>query len=70
MNPPSPHEAYVDATAALLGLPLSAAHRPGVLQYFALAAGLAELVSALPLGPSDEPAPAFVPVSPFEEGAP
>ncbi len=57
-------EAYVDAAAAALDLPLHPEHRPGVLRYFALAAELAELVMAAPLGPLDEPAPVFVPISP------
>jgi Protein of unknown function (DUF4089) len=57
-------EAYVDAAAATLALPLHAEHRPGVLRYFALAAELAELVMAAPLGPLDEPAPVFVPIAP------
>ena len=57
-------EAYVDAAAAVLALPLSAAHRPGVLHYFALAAHMAELVAAQPLTVEDEPAEAFVPISP------
>jgi hypothetical protein len=57
-------EAYVDAAAAALALPLHAEHRPGVLNYFGLAAELAELVMAAPLGPLDEPAPAFVPIAP------
>lgn len=30
---PTQIEAYVDATAAALALPLEAAHRPGVLSY-------------------------------------
>ena len=41
------HAAYVDAAAAALGLKIAAAHRPGVLQYFALAAAMAELVNGL-----------------------
>jgi hypothetical protein len=57
-------EAYVDAAAAALGVPLLPEHRPGVLRYFALAAELAELVMAAPLGPLDEPAPVFVPIAP------
>ena len=57
-------EAVVDAQAAVLGLQLAPEHRPGVLQYYALAAGMAELVNGLPLGPHDEPAPVFTPVSP------
>ncbi len=57
-------EAYVDATAALLGLPLAAEHRPGVLRYFALAAGLAELLNGMPLATHDEPAEVFIPIEP------
>jgi len=61
---PAEIEAYVDAAAAALKLPLSAAHRPGVLHYFALAASMAELVAAHPLALADEPAEAFVPIAP------
>ena len=61
---PAQIEAYVDAASAALNLPLSAEHRPGVLHYFALAAGMAELVSAQPLAITDDPAEAFVPVPP------
>ncbi len=57
-------ERHVDATAVLLGLPLQPAHRPGELQYFALAAGMAEQVMGLPLAVDDEPAEVFVPVGP------
>jgi len=61
---PAQIEAYVDAAAAALQLPLSTEHRPGVLHYFALAASMAELVAAQPLAITDDPAEAFVPVSP------
>ena len=61
---PADIERHVDATAAVLGLPLQPGHRPGVLQYFALAAGMAEQVMGLPLAPDDEPAEVFVPVEP------
>ena len=61
---PAQIEAYVDAAAAALQLPLNPEHRPGVLHYFALAFSMAELVVAQPLCIADEPAPAFVPVSP------
>ena len=61
---PAQIEAYVDAASAALQLPLSAEHRPGVLHYFALAASLAELLDAHPLGVDDEPAEAFVPIAP------
>jgi hypothetical protein len=57
-------ESYVDAAAAALALPLAAEHRPGVLRYFALAAGMAELVMAQALRADDEPAPQFVPIGP------
>ncbi|MEO5796137.1 MAG: DUF4089 domain-containing protein [Rhodoferax sp.] len=56
-------ETYVDAAAAAIGLPLGDA-RPGVLRYFALASGFADLVQAAPLSVHDESAMAFIPVSP------
>ena len=58
------HAAYVDAAAATLGLKIAAEHRPGVLQYFALAASMADLVQGLPLELHDEPANVFQPVPP------
>ena len=61
---PAQIEAYVDAAAAALALPLDAEHRPGVLTYFALAAGMADLVGAHPLAITDDPAEAFVPIAP------
>jgi len=57
-------EAHVDASAALIGLPIGPEYRAGVVRYFGIAASLAELVMALPLAAEDEPAPVFVPVSP------
>jgi hypothetical protein len=57
-------EAYVDAAAAALQLPLNPEHRPGVLRYFALAESMAQLVGAHPLTIADDPAEAFVPISP------
>ena len=58
-------EAYVDAAAAALALPIATEYRAGVLFYFALAASLAEVVQAVPLGPHDDPAGVFIPVSPI-----
>jgi hypothetical protein len=55
--------AYVDATAALLGLSI-APFRDGVLRYFALAAEMNAIVDAFPLGPHDESGEVFVPLSP------
>ena len=59
---------YVDAAAAALGMELGES-RPGVLNYFALAAGFAELVQAVPLAPHDEAAMAFIPVPPRADAA-
>jgi len=56
-------EAYVDAAAAALELPLAPAHRPGVLAYFALAADLAESVGGAALDVGDEAAPVFTPIA-------
>ncbi|WP_394787308.1 AtzG-like protein [Rhodoferax sp.] len=56
-------ETYVDAAAAALGLELGES-RPGVLRYFALASGFADLVQAVPLVPQDESSMAFIPVEP------
>lgn len=57
-------ERHVDATAALLGLPLAPEHRPGVVTYFGLVTRMAALVNDLELTPLDEPASVFVPVEP------
>jgi hypothetical protein len=62
-------EAYVEAAAAALDLPLSAEHRPGVLQFFALAAGFAAQLQAVPLDAHDDPAPVFMPVEPAAKAA-
>ena len=56
-------ETYVDAAAAAIGLELGES-RPGVLRYFALASGFADLVQAVPLSPQDESSMAFIPTSP------
>ncbi len=57
-------EAYVDAVAAVLELPIAAEHRAGVLRYFELAAQMAAVVGVVPLGVSDDPAPVFTPIGP------
>ncbi|HLL11268.1 MAG TPA: DUF4089 domain-containing protein [Rubrivivax sp.] len=62
-------EQQVDATAALIGLPIAPEHREGVLRYFGIAAGLAALVMAQPMATEDEPAALFVPVEPGERAA-
>jgi hypothetical protein len=47
-------ERYVDEQAALLGLPLAPEHRPGVLRYLQLVAGMAPRVMDFALTPADE----------------
>jgi hypothetical protein len=65
---PQQVEAMVNANAAALDLRIAAEHRPGVIAFATIAAGMAELVNGLPLGIEDEPAAVFTPVSP-EAGA-
>ena len=57
-------EAYIDAQSVLLGLPISAEQRPGVLRYLQLAATMAASVMDFKLTPADESGSVFVPVSP------
>ena len=59
-------EAYVDAAAAALDLPIHPDHRPGVLAYFRLAAAMADLVSAPGLHVEDDAASVFVPIEPAD----
>jgi hypothetical protein len=66
---PQQIEALVAANAAALDLHLAAAHKPGVLAFMTLAAGMADQVMGLPLGVEDEPASVFTPVAP-EVGSP
>jgi hypothetical protein len=61
---PEQIERIVDASATALGLHIAAAHRPGVLAFYALAAGMADLVNGLPLTPLDESGSVFMPVAP------
>jgi len=58
------HTAYIDATAAVLGLKITADQRPGVLSFFELAGQMAALLDGLPLTPADEAANVFRPVEP------
>ena len=62
MNP-TDLEAYVDAALALHGYRLSDAARTGVLTQFTLGASIASAFLDLPLGPEDEMAPVFTPVT-------
>lgn len=52
---------YLDAAAAIVGVPIPPDHRDGVLGYFRLAADLAAGLEAFDLPPDEEPAPVFRP---------
>ncbi len=54
-------EAYVDAAAAVLDLPIAAEHRPGVLVNFGLLVAQASLVFDFPLDDRVDMAPVFQP---------
>ena len=54
-------EAYVDAAAALIGLTIDPAHRPGVVVNLERIAQMAALVMEFPLPDEAEPAPVFRP---------
>jgi len=61
MPDPTDIEAYVDATAQLIGLPLDPAHRPGVVLNLGRIAQMAALVMEFPLPEETEPAPVYEP---------
>jgi hypothetical protein len=61
---PAQIEALVQANAAALGLRIAAEHKPGVITFVTLAAGMAERVMGQELGTEDESGAVFVPVSP------
>jgi len=52
-------EAYVDAAAALTGMPIAAEHRPGVVVNMERIAAMAKLVMDFPLPDEVEPGPVF-----------
>jgi hypothetical protein len=54
-------EIYIDAAAALIGLPLDPAHRPGVVLNLERIAQMATLVMDFPLPDAAEPGPVFRP---------
>lgn len=60
-DPTTDPGAFVDAAAALAGLPIDPAFRPGVVANMALASRMAALVMGRPLGVADEPAPIYLP---------
>ncbi len=61
---PQQVEALVKANADALGLPIAAAHRPGVIGFFTLAASMAQQVMGEALTHEDESGSVFQPVSP------
>ena len=69
MNPPPPPAmdiaAYIDATAALLGLPLAPEYRTGVLRYLQMVATQVPRVTefAATLTAADESGNSFTPVA-------
>lgn len=44
---------YIEAAAALIGLPLAAADRAEVARYLAIAEGMAAVLEAVPLDPAE-----------------
>jgi len=57
-------ETYVDAAAGLLGLPIDAERRPGVLMFMGLAAEMAAILEAAPLDEDElAPLPVYLPPS-------
>ena len=61
---PEDIERHVDASAALIGLPLAPEHRPGVLLYFGLVTRIAQPLMDFKLTVEEESASVFVPVEP------
>jgi hypothetical protein len=61
MADPIDLEAYVDAAAELVGMPLDPAHRPGVVLNLGRIAQMAALVMEFPLPDDTEPAPVYQP---------
>ena len=59
--PANPHEAYVRAALAALGLAVDPAWLPGIVANFARTAELAQTVLVFPLADDDEAAPVFTP---------
>ena len=53
--------AYAEQTAALLGLPLAAEHRPGVVANLTQLRAIAGPLVSFALAETVEPAPGFVP---------
>lgn len=57
---PFDSDAFVEAMAGLLALPIADEHRPGIRMHLEVAARMAALVMDFSLGDQAEPAPVFV----------
>lgn len=58
----SGRDAYIDAAAALLGLPIDPAHRPGVSMFLGMAADMAAILDEAPLDEDElAPLPVYAP---------
>ncbi len=68
MSAPLDPEALIDALAPVVGLDVPADYRAGVAANLRIAAAMAALVMAEPIGDHAEPAPVFTPVAPAREG--
>ena len=66
LDPTVDIRAMMLAQAQWLGLTIDPAHQPGVTQFLSLSNMMAQKVLAHPLGPMDEPANVFTPVTPPE----
>lgn len=53
---------YVDAAAAVMGLPIGP-YREGVVRYFGIAADMAAVLDAFPLSVHDESAEIYEPIA-------
>jgi hypothetical protein len=55
-------DAYIDAAAAVVGVRIEDAWRPGVARFLDIAAGMAAILDTVPLADDDlAPAPVFLP---------
>jgi hypothetical protein len=68
MSTPEPNfSAYVDQTAALMGLSLSPESRTAVIRNITLLHSVAQPVMTVTLSPADDPSPVFSPDCPSHD---
>ena len=68
MSAPFDPEALIDAVAPVIELDIPADYRAGVAANLRIAAAMAALVLAEPIGDHAEPAPVFTAAAPAREG--